>query len=233
MRKILSLAVCAALFTFSMHAYGINANLVVNGDFETGSFTGWTVDTQSENGSWFVYSGGILPLSFHLTPPPPGGAYAATADQISSSSTILYQDIDLPTVTHSENLILQYTYYYNNQNNIFISPDSLSIEEENQQARIDIMKPTAEDPYSVAPSDIYKNLLSTPPGSPLVVNPTTVEFDLTRFSGRSIRLRFAVVDTEYFFSMGVDNISILVKKAPPPQRLPEFSDSCESSDEED
>jgi hypothetical protein len=180
-------------------------NLVVNGDFETGDFSGWTSDAQNDNGIWLIYSGGILPISNFVTPPPPGGAYAAAADQSEASSMILYQDIALPADACWQ---LQYTYYYNNHNNIFVTPDTLSIDEPNQQARIDILRPDIADPYSVARGDVLRNLLKTVAGDPTSVKPTTVTFDLSCFAGQTIRLRFAVVDTEYYFSMGVDNISI-------------------------
>lgn len=180
-------------------------NFVVNGDFETGDFSGWTSDAQNDNGNWLIYSGGILPISNFITPPPPGGAYAAAADQSEASSMILYQDIALPPDACWQ---LQYTYYYNNQNDIFVTPDTLSVDEPNQQARIDILRPDIADPYSVARGDVLRNLLKTVPGDPSRVEPTTVTFDLSCFAGQTIRLRFAVADTEYYFSMGVDNISI-------------------------
>ena len=185
-----------------------DTNYVVNGDFETGDFTGWTTAQQTEDGFWFIYSGGILPISNFITPPPPGGAYAASVDEGDPSSMIMYQDIELPP---NACLLLQYTYYYHNYNDAFFSPDTLAINDgPNQQARIDIMNPATADPYSVAPGDVWQNLLQTRPKSPLIVDPKTVCFDLTPYAGQTIRLRFAVADNQFYFTMGVDNISISI-----------------------
>lgn len=183
-----------------------SVNLVVNGDFSTGDLTGWTTATQAEYGEWMIYSGGVLPLSNWTTQPPQHTPYAATADQSGPSSVVLYQNIDLPA---DKKIYLTYTYYYHNFGEEFFSPRTLNISDSpNQQARIDIMNPNAVDPYSVAPSDIWRNLLRTLPGYPLTVDPTTVTYDLSAYAGKTVRIRFAVADTEYFFSMGVDNISI-------------------------
>lgn len=218
MLKRLQVAVFAAWVAFvSMANAASPTNYVVNGNFETGFFPPWIIANQTNFGSWFVSSGGILPLSNFTTPPPPEGAYAAIADQTSPSSMILYQDIALPA---NLNLVLQYTYYYNNHNDSFSSPDTLNINNvSNQQARIDIMNPATSDPYSVAPGDVLKNLLRTLPGAAFVVQPTTATFDLTPYAGQTIRLRFAVADNNFYFSMGIDNVSIRVVEVLPPLNL--------------
>lgn len=212
------MVMCTALLAYApfMDANGIS-NFVVNGDFETGDFTGWTIANQTSVGYWFIYSGGILPISNLTTPPPPGGAYAASADETNPSAMILYQDITLPP---NECLSLKYTYYYNNYYHTFESPDTLQVfVDPNQQARIDIMNPDTVDPYSVTPGDVLQNLLHTTANSPLMVDPTTVSFDLTSYAGQTIRLRFAVTDTENFLLMGVDNVSIQISQVQPPLNL--------------
>src|SRR6266852_631235 len=69
-------------------------DLVINGDFEAGSLTGWTVrDQAGGDGSWFIQRGTMSPESGFLVPAPPQGSFAAMTDQFGPGSHILYQDI--------------------------------------------------------------------------------------------------------------------------------------------
>lgn len=178
-------------------------NLVVNGNFETGNFLGWTTAQQNPDGSWIVYSG-----SFPSLGPPPEGTYAAVTNTEHVSSMVLYQDIPLPA-DPLEPLILKYTYYYHNDGASFASPPTLEASRffPNQQARIDIMDPSAPE-FSVAPGDVLLNLFQTQPGDPFDVPYTTVSFDLSSFAGQTIRLRFALADSLGIFAFGVDEVSI-------------------------
>src|SRR5262245_47193349 len=59
-----------------------SAATIVNGGFETGDFTGWTVVNQpGGSGDWFVYSGTDSPLSHFSIAAPPEGTHAAVTDQ--------------------------------------------------------------------------------------------------------------------------------------------------------
>jgi len=179
--------------------------LVVNGDFETGDFTGWTTASQTAAGSWVVYSGTKAPISGNTISPHPQGLYAAVADQNNIASMILYQNIQLPP---GKRYLLSFEYFYTNFAK-FHSPTTLSCKQTpNQQARVDILSSTVSDPYSVAKSDVLANVFNTDADDPNVYGPTTLVYDLTPFAGQTIRLRYACVNTEYFFNVGVDNIRI-------------------------
>ena len=70
MRKLRAVFKCLAVFflLYSLHGNALaQDNPFVNGSFETGDFTGWTVIQEvGSGGDWFVYSGNDLsPL-----PPP-------------------------------------------------------------------------------------------------------------------------------------------------------------------
>src|SRR5262245_23746836 len=75
---------------------GAGAATVVNGDFETGTLSGWQLSNSAivmGPGSWYAYSGTTLPGEFPKTvPPPPAGKYAAITDQSGPGLHILYQD---------------------------------------------------------------------------------------------------------------------------------------------
>lgn len=209
---------CAALLVPAT----AGAATVVNGDFESGSLSGWQVqDTgPATKSGWYVYSGTESPLgeegSEEKLPSPPSGSHAAITDQTGPGSDILYQDVTLePYWTHQ----LTMTLFYNNLAGEFFipNPDTLNWtggpseteeEQDNQQYRVDVMKPTAPV-NSLNPSDILATVFATREGSPESMAPAQFTTDLTPFAGQTVRLRFAMTDNQFFFNAGVDNVSIV------------------------
>lgn len=177
-----------------------------NDGFETGDFTGWTVIDQADgSGSWFVYSGTVSPLSGSTIAAPPQGTFAAVSDQTGPGSHILFQDVALAPLTRHT---LRFFLYYENQNGLFFTPATLDFTADpNQQYRVDVMDPSAPVD-SVAPGDVLANLFQTNVGDPASLAPTTMTFDLTPFAGRTVRLRFAEVDNQFFFQASVDAVAI-------------------------
>jgi methionine-rich copper-binding protein CopC len=181
----------------------VQSQLVVNGGFETGTFSGWTVVTTG-SGEFTTYSGTISPLSGYTIPAPDQGGYAAVTDQPGPGSHILYQNIAIPS--GSPTATLSFDIFVANRAGVFYSPASLSeTVTPNQQARVDIMNPSAS-PSDVG-SGVLKNLFQTEPGSATVTGWTHYTFDVSAFIGSTIRLRFAEVDNQSFFQFGVDDVS--------------------------
>jgi hypothetical protein len=208
------------------------AATTVNGNFETGTFAGWTVYNQvlsPGSGDWFVYSGTTSPLSGSTIAAPPEGTFAATTDQSGPGTHILYQDVTLePGFNHTLSFVL----YYANRAGRFATPvescylpgcaDSLHwLALPNQQYRVDIMKPTA-DPLSVAASDVLATVFRTNVGDPLTKAPTSMSFDLSAFAGTTVRLRFAEVENQGPFQASVDKVA--VTSIP----LPTTAEQCEN-----
>jgi hypothetical protein len=198
------------------------APLLLNGGFE-GGFTGWTiVDEPGGSGSWFPQTGTASPLNAFMVPAPPEGLTAAMTDQGGPGSHILYQDFVVPAAVANATLSLQ-LFIHNYADDFIIGP-SLSYLDPNQQARIDITTTTA-DPFSLAaPGDVLLNLYQTQPGDPLVSGYALHSFDLTvllaAHVGETLRLRFAEVDNQLFFNMGVDAVSLdAVNEVPEPASL--------------
>jgi Ca2+-binding RTX toxin-like protein len=185
-------------------AFGASAATISNGGFETGNFTGWTVQNAG-NGNWFAYSGTTTPLSAMTVPAPPEGLRAAITDQTGPGSHILYQDVALEAgATHTLSMVV----YYRTSAADFSTPNTLDhTVSPNQQYRIDIMKPTAPV-TSVSPSDVLVPAFRTDPGEPTSMAPTTLTVDLTPYQGTTVRLRFAEVDNQGFFNAAVDNVSL-------------------------
>ena len=77
---------------------GTNAqeDIVTNGSFETGDFTGWTRQSINGAGNWYIYSGTSTPVFSDPVLPPPDGESASVMEQEGPDSNILYQDIAVP-----------------------------------------------------------------------------------------------------------------------------------------
>lgn len=200
-------------------AAGAGAATVVNGDFETGTLSGWqlsnTPPPPEESGSWFAYSGTTPPVEFAPeVPPPPAGKFAAITSQGGAGTHILYQDVSLePYYTHQLSLLV---YYRSSAPLVTPSPETLNAGgPANQQYRIDVMKPTAPI-ESVEPSDILATVFATKTGDPEELGPTPLTVNLTPFAGQTVRLRFAEVDNEFYFAAGTDSVSI---QSTPPSNL--------------
>jgi hypothetical protein len=205
--KLLSkLAVAAiAVLALALPA-GAGAATVVNGDFETGSLSGWQQYNETGGGEWFTYSGAEA-LGFF---PPPSGNFAAADEQSFPDLDVLYQDIALePGYTHQLSLWL----YYRSTEPIS-APPTLSLKTENQQLRVDVMKPTAPL-NSVAPGDILATVFANKYGDPEEMAPTHLTADLSPFAGQTVRLRIANAVTEGPFITGVDGVSITSTPIPP------------------
>lgn len=195
------------LYLFFLCISLFSKELIVNGSFETGDFTGWRIDQLNSFGSWYVYSGDTTPISSKTFLSPPSEAYAAISDETNPSSMVLYQDVTLPP---HKKCVLTLIYYYLNFYDGFLNPQTLTdldLTNPNQQLRIDLMSPSS-DPFSVEPGDVLENLLSTPPGTPLVQGYTQLTADLSKYEGQKIRLRFACAANLYFLFFGIDNVSI-------------------------
>jgi hypothetical protein len=179
---------------------------VPNGDFETGNFQHWNVANQpGGSGDWFVYSGTTSPLSGFNIAAPPQGNFAATTDQGGPGSHVLYRNIKLePGMKHE----LSFYLYYRNRAGEFFPRNTLDFTvEPNQQYLVDILRPKA-DPFTFDPDDIRTRLFRTRAGDPNRLAPTLLTFGLTRFAGKTIRLRFAEVDNQLFFQASVDRVRV-------------------------
>lgn len=214
MRRI-GLGALAALLAMSFLALAPRADAatVVNGDFETGNLSGWSVQDFGD-GSWFAYSGTTNPIEPEAPPVPlpPQGSFAAITAQDGPGTHVLYQDVALEAgAARTLSLIA----YYRSEPPIF-GGESLSYETSpNQQYRIDVIRPTAPL-LTLAPEDILVTLLQTKTGDPNIMEPKTLTADLTPYGGQTVRLRFVEVDNAGPFFAGVDGVSISGPPAPAP-----------------
>jgi hypothetical protein len=180
-------------------------NAIQNGGFETGSMAGWghaPGHPFSAGHGWFVYSGHISPSGFTI-PAPPSGKFAAVSDQIGPGSNTLFQTFRMPA-----HATLSMTVWYRNRNGAFYSPQMLVPDAaRNQQLRITLTRPDA-GLYSLKPADLLGTVFATEPGDPPSLGPTQIHYDLSSLAGRLVRLRVTEVDNQFFFQVGVDNVTV-------------------------
>ena len=204
---------------FGLLATANASPILTNGSFESG-LAGWTaVDQAGGSGTWFSQTGASSPLNGFAVPAPTAGTSAAMTDQTGPGSHVLYQDFLVPTgVTAAD---LSFDYFISNQAGVFFTPNTLDfIPEPNQQSRVDIIT-TSADPFSVAAADVLFALLA-PNANTLAYQ--TFAMNLTGFlqahEGETLRLRFAEVDNQLFFNMGVDAVNLdVVSEVPEPATL--------------
>lgn len=179
------------------------ANLITNGDFETG-LSGWTVVNEAGgSGSWYSQSGTGSPTNSFPVSAPSSGTFAAMTDQVGPGSHILYQDISLAAGSANT---LTFSYYVNNTA-AFSQPNSLSYNPStpNQQFRVDVLDATSSNFFGTSTDGVLANIFQAATNT---TSYQTLNFDLTPFAGSTIRLAFREVDNRAFFNTGIDNVII-------------------------
>ncbi|MCF2948408.1 hypothetical protein L0668_09845 [Paraglaciecola aquimarina] len=188
--------------------------LITNGGFETGDFTGWTTtDLATSSGQWHIDNGLVTPESGSATVGPASGNFYAVTDQSGPGTHALTQAFVVPEFTNS--LLISFDMFMNNQaSSVIVDPIGLDhTGVANQHARVDILTSTASL-FSIDLADVVQNLVA--PGADAGANPnryTSYSFDIAGgFSaGTEYVLRFAETDNQLFFNQGVDNVSVIAK----------------------
>ncbi|MBD2580475.1 PEP-CTERM sorting domain-containing protein [Oscillatoria sp. FACHB-1406] len=215
MMKKLSLATAgAALMALGATVKAANAASIVNGGFETGNFSGWTVVNQAfSSGNFFNTAGGSAPLSgIPISGASEGTRYAVT-DQGGGGSHVLFQDIFLEAGSQYQ---LSFDWFAQTSIPLFNPETMNAFGVVNQQFRVDIVSAGFSDWFDNSSSaGVLANILA-PTVSPDRWTSTT--FDLSAWAGQTVRLAFREVDNQNFFQAGVDNVKI---SSTPNQAVPE------------
>jgi len=184
-------------------------HLIENGSFETGGFTGWTTfDAVNSAGGFIVSSDTIMPTSTLVVLEPPDSIFAAITDQGGGGTHILYQDVSLPA---NRSAALHATIYLLNTAGDYVIAATGGLAFDgvaNQQFRVDVMNPGAG--VTDVSAGVLLNVYQTQPGDPLETGYLQLTADLTPFAGQTVRIRFAEVDNQNFFHVGVDAVDVVV-----------------------
>lgn len=174
--------------------------LVVNGGFETGDLTGWTVNATG-NGSWQINDGTLDPPGPGLPTAPIAGSFDAVSVQGGAGLRILSEPFAVPeTVTSA-------TLSWSDRIRNFAS---VGFQDPNQEFRVLLLD---------SAGDTIQEIFSTDPGDPAQqLGPNTRSFDLTALlqslEGQVVQIAFQEQDNRGFFNVNVDDVSLLVGTAP-------------------
>ena len=179
-------------------------NLIVNGNFETGTFVGWTVAPGNFGASYAINNGTFAPFGGAL--PPIDGQFDAVGFQFGPSLTSLQQTITVPNNVFSAKL--SWGDRIRNFSGIFVHPT--------QEWRVVIRDLSGTLLYTV---------FSTNPGDPVLqVGPNFRSADVTSvlqtLAGQTVVLSFETQATFFFLTTAVDDVSLLASI------LPSSKDDC-------
>lgn len=195
----------------SVAATAAPSQLITNGDFETGTFAGWTTTARAgSNGNLVVDAvGSTTPNSGQTTAAnAQGGRFYALSDQGGPGAYSLTQSFTVAPGASS--VWLNFQMFVNNYaGSAIVGTQGLDqAGGPNQHVRVDLLSAGA-GAFDLGAAVLQNFYLGADAG----VNPhgyTNYNFDLTSLvgSGGSFVLRFAEVDNQLYLNMGVDNVSI-------------------------
>ena len=184
--------------------------LIINGDFETGSITGWTrtggggPSFPGFNSAWLVTNSSYLPFippMFAPSTAPCGGVYYALSVLDFPGTITLYQQITIPT--NATSAVLRWTDKIHNSAALFGVPGSAGWD--------------STINYSVSLRSTTDTLLlpifSTNPGDPFSTPCTNRTADISQFSGQTVRVTFVSQSVWAWLYVQVDNVSVLASSS--------------------
>jgi hypothetical protein len=190
-----------ALLGFAVSAQATPAQLVTNGDFETGTFLGWTNTGTGSGFGYTINNGAFDPTGNGAPSAPIAGGFDAVSSQTGPGINTLSQTVLLPFQFNS--LTLGWLDRIENFANAFGDP--------NHEFRVSF-----EDMSGALIGVVF----STNPGDPLIqFGPNNRLFDVTGllnpFAGQNVLLKFEQQDNLFFFNATLDNISLLAEVPEP------------------
>jgi uncharacterized repeat protein (TIGR01451 family) len=172
------------------------SNLVVNGDFETGDFTGW--GKQRTMVSDFVINQGAYKSPYTGAPEPTfSGRSSAVTTSTGTATQALVQDISIPAnaacaVLSWADRIRNFATNYSNSN---------------QQFRVEIRD---------TDNRVRAQVFGTAPGDPLLQEWTRRSVDLSAFIGQKVRLAFVEANDLGLLNVHLDEIRLEVTTSASP-----------------
>ena len=185
-------------FTLTSSGGGGGGNeLITNGDFETGDFTGWVVS--GGNGGWQINNGTYNPPGPGGTIAPIAGNFDAVSFQTGPGTNILSEPIVVPVDITTGTL--SWSDRIRNYARVFSDP--------NQEFRVNLRD---------SGGGLIQEIFSTDPGDPLQqLGPNNRSFDVTTLlqslEGQTIHISFEQQDNLGYFNATVDDISLFADTA--------------------
>jgi len=204
MTRFLLIALFITALIFPTERATASIELITNGDFETGDFTGWANSATGAGLAFTINDGSFNPAG-------PGGALAPIAGQFDAVSSQTNPALNLVTQIFQvplniTNAVFSWADRIRNHapSNVFSDP--------NQEFRVLI-----ED----MAGGLIQEIFSTDPGDPLQqVGPNNRLFDLTALlqslAGQDIQIAFEQQDDLGNFNATIDDVSLQVDVIPEP-----------------
>ena len=170
--------------------------LIVNGDFETGDFTGWTVGGYG-GGGWMLNDGTLDPDSADGPRPALAGAFNAIAVQNGNGRHTLSQEIQIPDGATSGTM-LRWRQELRNHSGIYDSSQRFSVELRD-----------------AATEALLATLYSTTPTNLAFEGPANRSASVAAWRGQRVRIVFVEDDALGDFNVHLDNISVIATSASP------------------
>ncbi|MDB6034054.1 MAG: Serine protease, subtilase family, partial [Verrucomicrobiales bacterium] len=171
-----------------------DGELIINGDFELGTFEGWTLENTG-TGGFVINDGNFDPQSPDGPLPPSTGNFSALSNPSGSGRHVLYQDVFIPP--SASTVTLRWDQRIRNHGSSFGS---------NQQFRVEIRNLS---------NALLRIAFASNPGDPLLGGWTSRFCDLSDFRGASVRIAFVEEDSTAFLNAHVDNVSLIADSSTP------------------
>jgi hypothetical protein len=190
--------------------------LISNGDFENG-LNGWQVITQAGSNETYFYldtPGNLTPLSWYPTANNPlGGNQYVVTDQYGPGAVALIQSVNIPPGVTSVSFSFQMFVNDQSGEGPLVHLAGLDFNAyPNQHARIDLLCEDA-NAFSTNNNAVLQNLYLGVDGPLTPYNYTNYHFDITDavMVPGTYQLRFAEVDNQWHFHLGIDNVSLIAQ----------------------
>ena len=164
-------------------------NLLLNGAFESGDFSGWT-QINSGPGSFLINDGAFNPPSPDPALEPCSGNFGAIASSTGPGQHSLYQDITIPADAGA--VTVRWVDRIRNHASQFSDP--------NQEFRVEVWD---------TDNNLISEIFSTDPGDVRLAGCVLRSFDLSAFIGETIRLAFTTQDSLFFLNVHIDDVRVL------------------------
>lgn len=222
--------------------------LLINGGFETGNFTGWTLDNRPLGEPYdpgtpatatFVIddnADSLSPLSGLPTLGPASGSFFALSDMTAQGTHVLLQSFTVPLT--SNQVILSFSMYVYDFAGAGGAIDVSGLDHttggsnpprDNQHARVDLLSSGVSSFDTNAGSVLQNFYLGVDSEAELGQSPQyrTYSFDISgvALAGQTYQLRFGEVDNQFVLHQAVDNVSVQASFIPEPGTLSLFLSS--------